>query len=161
LTPTAAYSLPENVGSSDANGIELGATGVFGSNWRWGLNYRLEAVADHFAPAAAGGKELVDFQHVTPKHLVKANLGWSLGKWEADLYLLYQSPTLGLLPLIPSGSVLTPVQGYVSFDGRVAYKLTDRATLSLSGQDFAQSRQRQTSGPDVERRVIASFTFEY
>jgi hypothetical protein len=140
----------------------MSLTGVFQENWRWGINYRYEAISDHFKPLAMGGTKYIDFQHVTPAHVVKANLGWSRGDWEIDTFAYYQSATRGLAGLaFSAGSFLTPVQSYVSADGRIAYKLTDWATISISGQNLLESPQQQTSGPKVERRVFGTLTVRY
>ncbi len=156
---TPPYVTPGNAGDSSARGIELSLDGRIGEAWRWGINYRLESITDDFIPAIAGGKAYFDFEHVAPKHVVKANLGWSSGPWEIDSYAYYQSPTEGLetLPL-SQGSFLSPVPDFLSFDARVAYRLTEWATVALSGQNLGASSQRQTSGPAVERRVFVTFS---
>jgi len=146
------YRTASNVGNSSAPGIELSLTGLFDESWRWGLGYRFESIHDDFDPAAQNGAVYVDFQHVTPKHVVKANLGWASGPWEIDSYFYYQSPTQGLSGLpFGTGSFLSPVPDYFSFDARIAYRLTDWATLAISGQNLGSSPQKQTSGPAVER----------
>ena len=156
------YRTGDTAGNSSALGIELSLTGTFQENWRWGVNYRFESIADRFAPFAAGGTSYIDFQHVTPKHMLKANLGWASGPWEIDSYFYYQSPTRGLESLpFASGSFLSPVPDYLSVDARIAYRLTDWATLAISGQDLATSPQKQTAGPSVERRVFATLTVNY
>src|SRR6185295_19793530 len=115
------YLTGANAGNSSALGIELSLTGMFQENWRWGVNYRFESVTDRFLPFADGGTSYIDFQHVTPKHVVKANLGWASGPWEIDSYFYYQSPTRGLESLpFASGSFLSPVPAYLSVDARVA-----------------------------------------
>jgi len=58
-------------------------------------------------------------------------------------------------------AVLTPTGGYVYADARVAYRVTDGATLSVSGQNLLQSPQKQTSAPAVERRVFATITADF
>jgi iron complex outermembrane receptor protein len=154
------YLTPENVGTSDAQGVELELKGRFAVGWRWGASYRLEAITDHFIPGATDGHDLIDYQHTTPVNSVKANLGWSDDKWEIDGYLQYQSATYGLVPG-GLGTVLSRIPEYVSMDGRVAYKLTDWSTLALSGQGITQANQTQTSGPAVQRRVLATLTVRY
>jgi outer membrane receptor protein involved in Fe transport len=57
--------------------------------------------------------------------------------------------------------VFVPVSGYLSLDGRLAYTLNDRMTLSLNGQNLGNSEQRQTAAPDVERAVFAMFSMEF
>jgi outer membrane receptor for ferrienterochelin and colicins len=156
------YRAAANVGNSSGLGLELALKGAFGPDWRWGANYRYENIADDFSASAIGGTRFIDFQHGTPKHVVKTNLGWARGRWEADVYLYYQSATDGLEALpFAVGTFLTPIGAYVSTDARVAYRLTDWATLSVSGQNLLQSPQKQTSGPAVERRVFATITVDF
>jgi iron complex outermembrane receptor protein len=159
-TPTSFYALSANIGSSHAQGLELSAKGVLGENWRWSFGYRAELVDDHFLPIAEGGADVVDYEHTTPKHLVKASLGWTSGSWEADTYLDYQSSTFGLRTT-GFATALAPVGAYVSLDARVAYRLTDWATIAVSGQNLLQSPQQQTSGPAVERRIFATVSASY
>ena len=127
------------------------------------MNYRFESIADRFLPIAAGGTLFIDFQHVTPRHVVKANLGWARGRWEIDSYFNYQSPTSGLNSTpFGTASFLSPVPDYVSVDARIAYRLTDWATLAISGQNIGLASQKQTAaGPKVERTVFASLTLNY
>jgi len=70
-----------------------------------GINYRYEAVSDHFKPLAVGGTKYIDFQHVTPSHVVKANLGWSRGEWRSTLLRIINRKREGsralLLALVP------------------------------------------------------------
>jgi iron complex outermembrane receptor protein len=159
-TPTSFYATSANIGSSSANGMELSAKGALDDAWRWSVSYRAEFVDDNFLPFAVGGVDVADYEHTTPNHLFKASLGWARGDWEADTYLNYQSRTLGLRSTV-TGSALAPVGAYVSLDARIAYRLTDWATLAISGQNLLQSPQQQTSGPDVERRVFATLSTNY
>lgn len=160
VTPTSPYATSANLGSSSANGVELSAKGALDDAWRWSVSYRAEFVDDDFPPSAAGGVDNADYEHTTPKHLVKAGLGWARGGWQADTYLDYQPKTLGLRNT-GTGTELVPVGAYVSLDGRIAYRLTDWATLAVSGQNLLQSPQQQTSGPAVERRVFATLSVNY
>ncbi len=160
------YITPTNIGNSDADGLELELKGSFLDDWRWGLSYRAEMVTDHFLPFAAGGADYVDFQHSTPVNQIKANLGWRRGSWEIDSYVQYQSKTFGLTPsgadtIGSSATLLTPIGGYASADGRIAYDVTPWAKLSLSGQNITQSAQLQTSGPMVERVVLGTLTIGF
>ena len=91
---------------------------------------------------------------------MKANLGWANSQWEVDAYLHYQSASHGIQT---EGAVagLVPVPGFVSMDARAAYKLRDRITWSVAGQNLTQATQRQTVGPSVERRVLGTMTFTF
>jgi outer membrane receptor for ferrienterochelin and colicins len=160
-TPNGPYALPSNIGSSDAIGLELGLKGTLWENFRWAVNYRPEWVSDHFTPNAVGGAAYVDYDDTTPVHLVKANLGWANRKWEMDGYLQYHSGGNGLLPVATGGATYTPIAGFVSLDGRVAYNLTDRMTWSVSGQNLTHASQLQTAGPAVERRVLGTMSIHF
>jgi len=168
-TPGGPYLTPNNIGKSEAIGLELGLKGSLHNNYRWDVEYRREGISDDFTPSSRNGIGLTDFQHTTPGHLVKANLGWSSGRWDIDGYLHYQSDTFGLqlggdVPAPPGTlavGTLTPVAGFAALDGRVGYNLTDRLTWSVSGQNFTHASQVQTAGPAVERRALSTISFNF
>jgi iron complex outermembrane receptor protein len=149
------YQTSGNVGNSSANGIELSMKGDFLDAWHWGAGYSAEFIADRLDPMPRPDFDQTDFRHSTPKNIVTANLGWAAGAWEADGFLKYESSFYGqTLVALGEAPSMTFVSNYVSIDGRIAYKLTDAVTISLSGQNITQSSQQQTSGANVERRVI-------
>jgi outer membrane receptor protein involved in Fe transport len=80
-----------------------------------------------------------------------------------DGYLRYESRFHGIYggDLIDPVGSLVPIPGYVSVDGRLAYRLTDHLTLAVSGQNLFDSPQRQTSAPEVERRVFATLRIDF
>jgi len=160
--PTASgpFITSINVGRSAANGIELGFKGIFSQHYRWGANYRFEQISDHFVPAAQNAAAGVEYQHTTPAHLLKANLGWASDKWEVDGYLQYQSADDGL-QATPTAAALTPVPAFVTLDGRIAYNPKKWTNWSVSGQNLTHASQIQTSGPAVERRVLGTLTFNF
>ena len=159
LAPGGPYVLPSNIGSSDANGFELGIRSALLKNFRWSVDYCPEWIVDHFAPFAQNGAAFIDYQHTTPVHLVKANLGWANKRWELDGYLHYQSSNFGIQEGLPS--ILIPIPPFVSVDGRVVYSLTNRMTWSVSGQNLTHASQIQTSGPAVERRVLGEMSLHF
>ena len=162
LTSGVPYSVPSNIGESYAHGFTLGLKGVVFDNWRWGLNYRFEEISEEFSSFAQVGKLFVDYDHTTPKHLIVTNVGWARGRWEIDGYARYQSATAGLLLAAGAdGTMLVPVAEYVAVDARVAYQLDKQWTFAASGQDLAHAQQRQTAGPNVERQVMGSVTFNF
>ena len=69
----------------------------------------------------------------------------------------YQSATRGLI-LTMTGSGLLPVQDYFNADARIGYRINDNLTLAVSGQNLLESRQVQTSGPAIERRVFLNLS---
>jgi outer membrane receptor for ferrienterochelin and colicins len=154
------YFVPSNIGDSNANGLELGLRGTVRKNYRWRVDYRPEWIADHFIPSAQNGSDFIDYQHTTPVHLVKANLGWANSRWEMDAYLHYQNASHGIQTEGAAGGLVL-VPGFVSMDARAAYKLRDRITWSVAGQNLTHATQRQTAGPAVERRVLGTMTFNF
>jgi outer membrane receptor for ferrienterochelin and colicins len=151
---------PSNIGSSDANGIEIGLRSPLHQKVRWSVNYRPEQIYDHFVAAARTGAAETDYEHTTPRHQVKANLGWANSKWELDSYYQFESNNHGLQPG-GLGTVLVPVPEYLSVDARAAYNLTDWITWSVAGQNLTHASQVQTSGPAVERRVLGTISFNF
>jgi outer membrane receptor for ferrienterochelin and colicins len=124
------------------------------SNW-------VALFTDHFIATALNGAAYVDYDDTTPVHLVKANLGWANGKWAMDGYLQYHSRGGDLLPTATGVTTDTPVAGFVSVDGQIGYKLSERWTWSASGQNLTHASQLQTAGPAVERRVLGTMTFNF
>jgi len=149
------YYTSANIGSSNATGGEISLRGAFLSSWHWGASYRFVSVTDRFIPAARNAVAFTDFEHVTPQHQIKGNLGWALGAWEADAAVYHQSATQGLIPT-PIGGGLVPVHAYFNADARIGYRINDNLTLSVSGQNLLEARQIQTSGPAIERRVFVN-----
>ena len=158
--PAAVVVAPANIGDSNAEGLEIELKGQVGSAWHWGLSYTPEIVTDHFSGNAEAAQFPVDFQHTTPTHVVKFNLGWSTGRWEVDGFGRYESRFYGLVS-DGSKTLLAPIDDYLSLDGRISYRISNWATLAVSGQNLGQSGQHQTVGPPVQRRVIGSLTAEF
>ena len=140
--------------------MEISAKGEFLDEWHWGAGYSMEIINDTTPPSEQGAVAYLKYQQTNPTHLVSANLGWSDDSWETDGYLRYQSGMSGL----QAGErqpILVPIPGYFSLDGRVAYRVTDWATVALSAQNLLTARQQQTSGPDVERSVLGTFSVTF
>jgi len=163
LPAQGLVSIPVDIGNSQASGLELALDGTFSNNWSWGISYTPEIITDHFKPGFSAATVLVDFEHTNPVHAAKASLGWARGPWEIDGYLRYQSRTES----IEGGSTsflsgtMVRIPGYVTADARAAYNISDNFTIALSGQNLLQSPQKQTSAPDVERRIYVTATANF
>jgi len=155
-----AYTTPANIGDSDAVGGEVSLTGQFDDHWHWGASYRFETIKDKFIPAVQNGLAFTDFEHVTPKHQLKGNLGWTMDAWEADVAAYYQSTSFGLTPTM-TGTMLIPVRDYLNADARIGYRINDNLTLSLSGQNLLEAHQVQTSGPAIQRRFFINLSTSF
>jgi iron complex outermembrane recepter protein len=156
-------SVPADIGRSQASGLELALNGTFSEDWRWGLSYTPEIITDRFAPGFNVATVLIDYEHTNPVHVVKANLGWARGPWEIDGYLRHQSRTGSVQGQSATAfnGILVRIPDYVSIDARAAYNITDNFTIALSGQNLLQSPQKQTSAPNVERRVYITATASF
>jgi iron complex outermembrane receptor protein len=156
---------PANIGRSEATGFELSLKGSFNKDWRWSASYTPEFISDHFDPGFTLATTAVNFAKTTPVHVVNAGLGWERRPWEADAYLRYESAFYGIEKTAGSAAinseVLAPIPGYVTVDARVGYRLNDRLTVSLSGQNLTRSPQRQTAAPDVQRVVFGTLKLKF
>jgi outer membrane receptor for ferrienterochelin and colicins len=159
FTPSGIFVSPANIGDSRATGMDVEIDGKYRDDWRWSLGYSAEVITDRFinfqfAPIG------VDFQHTTPVHKVNASLGWSHGNWEIDGFLRYESSFYGFTSRNFTGA-LARIDDFVTVDGRIGYTLSDGIRLSLSGQNLTQSSQRQTAGPNVERRIFGNLSVDF
>jgi len=163
MTSAGIYSSPVTIGRSEATGLDLSLSGKFRTDWRWGVSYTPQIITDHFRADLPVSVSLLDSQHTLPAHVVKANLGWSRGPWEADGFMVFESRFQGIVgsPVLGGPGRLTPIPAYVSADARIAYRLNQRFTLAVSGQNLGQARQIQTSGPPVERRLLVTLSAAY
>jgi iron complex outermembrane receptor protein len=149
---------PVNVGSSQANGVEAGLDGRLTDAWTWSFGYRYETINDDYA-RGAGRTDVINYEDTTPKHVIKAGLGWRSGAWEANTAVQYQSESAGMRRVGPF-RLLFAVHPFTSFDARLAYRITDQLSLALSGRDLIDASQQQTSGPNVQRQFYLSLTFD-
>jgi outer membrane receptor for ferrienterochelin and colicins len=156
--PTGVYVTPQNIGDSHALGTTFTLTGKLPEHWRWGANLRLERLRDSFSSAAATNADLADPRYASPDVLANLNLGWSAGRWESDVYALYQSRTVGLSSNGFTAATRVTVPAFCSVDARVAWQLNKHLGLALSGQNLLHARQLQTSGEPVQRRWLATIT---
>ncbi len=154
---------PVNIGDSRVRGVEVALASNRGGGWRWGVSYTPLSIDDRFDPGFTVATTLVDFEHTAPRSVVNGNVGWARGPWEVDGYLRYESDFDGISATVtaPVTGMLTPIDAYYSLDARLGYRLNDRIDVSLSGQGLNAAHQRQTSAPDVERRIFGSVAFKF
>jgi outer membrane receptor for ferrienterochelin and colicins len=158
--PGGFYGAPSNRGDSRAYGLELGLSNIGQGPWRWSVGYRLESIDDDSIATTIPISLASDNENTIPHHLVNARLGWTGGRWEIDGYLRYQSESGGLPPTT-LGLQVIPLDDFATADARIAYALSDTVTLALSGQNLFTATQRQTAGPEVERRLMLTLSRAY
>lgn len=156
--PGSPGMAPINVGSSAANGLEISLDGTLATGFTWSLGYRLEVIDDDYVKGIVR-TDLVNYEDTTPQHVLKAGLGYTTGRWQIDGHLLFQSNVMGLRR-IASRRLMVPIAPYATIEARLAYRLTDRFTVALSGQNLVNAQQQQTSGPDVERQLFVTLSLD-
>ena len=154
-------STSANIGNSRTTGVEVAIDAVAGPNWLWGAGYAYQTIRDRFSAGFTVENTLVNFEDTLPRHVLLGRLGWAQGPWEIDGWLRYQSATEGVGPASPWFGQLVPIPAWVSVDGRLAYRVTPRATLALAVQNLNRSKQQRTSAGEVERSVVASLTVAF
>jgi iron complex outermembrane receptor protein len=147
----------ENVGNSEMAGLELSASGVLPKGWRWNANYTYTNVQNKPGKGINLVGNFADYAASTPKNMANLGLGWTGGKWTADGWLRYSSSYQDY-PISYGLPTLSKVGDYATLDARVAYNLTKKLTVSISGQQLNSARIVETVGLPIERRVFASLS---
>jgi iron complex outermembrane receptor protein len=152
-----------NVGSSQAVGGEIGLRGAASSGLRWNVSYAFASTTNHTrsnqgpVPTAA-----IDYALSTPRHVIIAGLGYSRDKWELDGSIRWQSSYRDFLN---DGGYIglreVQIRDYITLNARIAYKLTDHITLSLTAQQFNTRPIYQTAGAPIERQVLGVLSVRY
>ncbi len=160
LSTGTVAAVSRNIGHSDAIGTEIGITGQSASGFRWKASYAFMGIADQTSINKVFLTSTQNYQNGTPTNVVTAGVGYSMDRWETDLMGRWQSrftdyrlTLTGLAPVV--------IGDYVTFTGRIGYRLTDHITVALTGQQLNSSRLLESSGPPVERSIIASVTARF
>lgn len=157
LPPAVPYNTyaPYNLGHAVLWGTEASITGKASATIDWGLRYRLSVPSSDFRESAQ------DPTHGSPRHLVTANAGWRRDALQIDLFGRYSSVFRAYRSLSEEATVLAEAKDYVSVAARVAYRLNDRLTLALEGENLLHGRQSQTLAAVAERRVYLSLRADF
>ena len=134
---------------------------MFARDWRWRLSYSPRLVHDSFLPGDNYANTGVGFEHVTPRHVVDASLGWSGGGWEVDGFLRLQSSASGVFSTNGHTFTLEPLGPTVMFDARAAYRVSNNVTLSLAGQNLLFSSARQTAFGKIDQRLLGGLSVHF
>lgn len=165
------YSGPTNIGDSRTRGIELALHRRAAAGFGWSLGYLHQRIDDDFGELFPDWVTFANYQDTAPRHLLTGSLHWTRGRWEADAYVHARSDFGGLRidenfmfdPADPMAvpDVVMPIDGYVSLDLHLGYRFNDRLRLDVQASNLLDSPQVQTSGPQVQRRVLGALTLEF
>jgi iron complex outermembrane receptor protein len=145
-----------NIGSTNELGVEIGLASAQNSRFRWNVSYRYTAIVDditHSVPATA----VSSYNTGTPAHVVIVGAGYTFGRWELDMQARGQTKYRDFANLF----VKQTVPGYVSFNARVGFRVTDYLTLGGTAEQLNVSRYLDGADFYVDRRFIASATLHY
>jgi len=150
----ASY-IATNVGDSYAYGGEIELKGS-NKGFRWDASYSFSRVTDEETVKSENA-----FQGSMPQHSLRLDVGYSTGAWEIDANGQYKSDIKMMRS--ENGIAQSPLgtEGYVTFGGRIGYKLTENATLALSGANLNRQKTTASPFPAVERQALLTLTSKF
>lgn len=154
------YAVIVNGGESSAYGVEASLKGKVGSHWRWGLGYRFEKLDDDIDGYPSGAVGPTRYENSTPRHRANANVGFTYGKFEGDLFAQAVS-SFDMLRVSGSTLVETEIPAALMLDARLAYNVMDNVTVALHGTSINQAEYRPTSLGTVERQVFVTVNAKF
>jgi len=152
VTPPAIVQVPVNLGDTTISGLELSLEGRIGAAWSWKAGYAYQTVDDDFDLTQTEH----NFEDSSPEHKLSAEIGYTAGAFEANLFGLYVSGTEML-----RGATLVDISSYLYLAGRIGYHLTDDVTVALSAFNATRDDAQLTSGLKEERRVFGSISVDF
>jgi outer membrane receptor for ferrienterochelin and colicins len=149
-----------NVGTFEAYGLEASVSGRFDPAWTWSLNYTWTHADQRIAGNANGHFDRpLALDTGTPEHKVKAQVSYEGGPWLATAALRYTSATRQLVTsaLDPNGPLaLVPVADSMAVDAKLAFKVNDRLTFAITGENLTGADGAYLSPAAAERRIRVS-----
>lgn len=151
---SATVSYIQNLGDSEVYGVEVSLDGVTDNNIRWGLNYSYSKVEDDISTT-------LDFEELNSDHMIKGNIGYSPNdQWDFDAFAAYESDFTSARDL-NGGNVNYSVTPDVILDARVAYKPTDKWTVSLNGQALLGDNEQSSYGEESETQLFLRAKYDF
>ncbi len=153
----------QNFGNGQVYGTKLVIKGSDPSGVRWNLGYTLTAVRAHMDIAGPPATPY-DFNNATPVSAIVFGLGDSWNKFEADLQGKWQSRyTDVILGVGAAGVVYEPkaISNFVTLDARIAYNVTPHLVVAVTGDELQSNQTIVSAGPEVDRRVLFTGTYNF
>ena len=144
-----------NSGNSSERGFESGIAYNSRSGLKLDANY---TYADILESSHIPGGPLDRLG--TPRNKVNLHAGYSFGRWEIDGYAHYVSH-IEQQVVGSGGGVMFNVPGYFEIDSRVAYRLTDSLTATISGSSIDLAHHREDAGAQADRRLLGSLSVKF
>ena len=136
---------------------ESAASGELAAGFRWNADWTHTEVDDEPLAGFSPVLRSAAFGATTPENRGNVALGWTGGPWTADAFVtLVGDHQAYALYAVGANPRLVDIDAYAAIGGRVARTFEGDVTVALSGQNLGDSRQRQSAGLEVERRLYLS-----
>jgi iron complex outermembrane receptor protein len=142
-----------NVGNSSGLGYEIELKGHHPSGFRWDGSYSFQEVRDAALVAQTLGNA-----KSAPQHHFRALVGYTNGPWEFDTNAQYVTSSAMLRSVASSVTSQVQTEGYFTVAARVGYKVTDNASIALTGFNVTQDTTATSAYPQVQRQVLLTLT---
>lgn len=155
----------DNVGTFEAYGLEASVNGRFSPAWLWSLNYTWTHADQRIAGNANGQFERpLALDSATPEHKVKAQLSYKQGPWLATAAARYTSATRQIVVIDPAANgplALVKVEDSLTVDAKLAFRISDKLTLAITGENLTGADGAYLSPAPAERRLRASVQVDF
>jgi iron complex outermembrane receptor protein len=162
LGPSGSVTTYVNTGNATARGGELGFDGR-NDGFRWGGTWRTEYIHQSLTVDNSTNAYPADYSGSAPHQLFTARLGYTLDRWDFDLFGRYS--TSYSMPQTTGGFGIAPTRFYVpdyaTLDARIGYHLTDNVELALSGLGLEAKSTIYTSGQPISRQVYGTVKVKF
>jgi iron complex outermembrane receptor protein len=156
-------STVDNIGSFRAYGLEASLSGHAGVTWVWALNYSWTRAQQEIVGNAGGLFERpLSLDSATPEHKVKAQLSYEHGPWLVTVAGRYTSAVRQLVAAnFDAGPGLFDIGGSVALDAKLAFKVSDAATIAIVGENLTGNGDVGLSPVPAERRLRAGLQVRF
>lgn len=154
VASSATSAIIKNVGDSEVYGVEVALDGVTDNNIRWGVNYSYSQVEDDIFTT-------LDFEKLNSDHMIKGNIGYSPNEqWDFDAFAAYESDFDSARDFNGS-NVNYGVDPDVILDTRIAYKPTDKWTVSLNGQALFGENEQSSYAEETDTQLFLRAKYDF
>lgn len=148
----SSYSY-RNVGEIVDKGIEIALNKRSTGGWSWFANYTYQANPEVKGISA-------DEINVAPAHRANAGAAWDIARYFVHADVTYQDEAIWRDVL--DARYWGPTESFVSVGAALGMRVTDNATVSLTGTNLFDERiQQHVFGDIISRRVTAKVQLRY
>ena len=166
ILPPAAPTLQflfSNQGDTTVNGLELSLEDANQADaWRWRLSATALDVEDDLTVNQVAFVYPVDFEVSTPSYRLKADLGWTQGRWSVDGFASVTDEHTAIRQTQFGVITREAIDSQIELSARAAFALTDQLTVEANAAQLNYGGgERVNAGPELESRVWASVTASF